>query len=45
MLMNYAYTLDSVFKLFPPKTQNWLNNNNNKTDLTNQYVLLMQMFS
>ena len=36
MLMNYVSTLDSVFKLVLPKTQN---------DLTDQYVLLMQMFS
>ena len=35
MLMYYAFPLDSVFKSISPKTQN----------LTNQYVLLMQMFS
>ena len=36
MLMNYVFTLDSVFKSVPPKTQNRLDN---------EYVLLMQMFS
>ena len=38
MLMNYVFTLDSFFKVVPPKTQN-------DKDSTNQYVLLMQMFS
>ena len=34
MLMNYVFTLDSVFKLVLLKTQN-------DKDLTNQYVLLI----
>ena len=35
MLMNYVFTLDSVFKLAQPKTQNQLD----------KPVLLMQIFS
>ena len=34
MLMNFVFTLDSVFKLVLPKTQN---------DLTDQYVLLNKL--
>ena len=39
MLMNYVFTLDSVFKSVPHKT--WTN----KQDLTNRYILVMHMFS
>ena len=36
MLINYVFTLDSVFKSVHLRL---------RTDLTNQYVLLMKMFS